>query len=175
MNSNAHRIYPFPHLTRPSFIDSARRRFCPPDHWLIPPFMFTTSFKEFIHHSTIESPSSSNNDPSSSSSARPHPSITTKSILANIPFVIPFKTRVSILRNRIDADRSSGGGAANDWMAPRVRVKIRREFMFEDGYALLNGLGASLKGRIAITFINEQGLQEAGIDGGGVFKEFLTG
>ncbi|KAG0024830.1 hypothetical protein BGZ82_010341 [Podila clonocystis] len=31
-----------------------------------------------------------------------------------------------------------------------------------------------LKGRIAIEFIDQHGISEAGIDGGGVFKEFLT-
>lgn len=35
-------------------------------------------------------------------------------------------------------------------------------------------VGSLLKRRIAITFIDEFGLEEAGIDGGGVFKEFLT-
>lgn len=35
-------------------------------------------------------------------------------------------------------------------------------------------LGPKLKSRISISFIDEFGLVEAGIDGGGVFKEFLT-
>lgn len=46
--------------------------------------------------------------------------------------------------------------------------------MFEDGFSHMNALGSRLKGKIAITFISEHGLEEAGIDGGGVFKEFLT-
>jgi ubiquitin-protein ligase E3 C len=33
---------------------------------------------------------------------------------------------------------------------------------------------AQIKKRIAIAFIDEHGLQEDGIDGGGVFKEFMT-
>lgn len=35
-------------------------------------------------------------------------------------------------------------------------------------------LGKDLKGKVAISFVDEFGLHEAGIDGGGVFKEFLT-
>lgn len=35
-------------------------------------------------------------------------------------------------------------------------------------------IGRKLKGRIAIEFIDQHGISEAGIDGGGVFKEFLT-
>lgn len=38
----------------------------------------------------------------------------------------------------------------------------------------LNSLGSSLKGTVEIVFIDQFGEEEAGIDGGGVFKEFLT-
>jgi len=38
----------------------------------------------------------------------------------------------------------------------------------------LNGLGSDLKKRIEIVFIDEHGLEESGIDGGGLFKELLT-
>lgn len=69
--------------------------------------------------------------------------------------------------------------------------------MAKDGFDQLSGLGAALKERISVTFIDEWGNEEAGIDGGtspsflfhsigrsygtvgsvlkgGVFKEFLT-
>ncbi|KAF9300077.1 hypothetical protein BGZ74_008327 [Mortierella antarctica] len=53
-------------------------------------------------------------------------------------------------------------------------ARVRRGSIFEDGYQQLNHLGRKLKGRIAIEFIDQHGISEAGIDGGGVFKEFLT-
>ena len=53
-------------------------------------------------------------------------------------------------------------------------MTIRRTHIFEDGYAALNSLGSSLKSRIRISFVNAEGLPEPGIDGGGVFKEFIT-
>jgi ubiquitin-protein ligase E3 C len=34
--------------------------------------------------------------------------------------------------------------------------------------------GADLRKKVAISFVDEFGLLEAGVDGGGVFKEFLT-
>ena len=46
--------------------------------------------------------------------------------------------------------------------------------MFEDGFTHLNALGSRLKSPVAIQFIDEFGMPEAGIDGGGLFKEFLT-
>lgn len=33
--------------------------------------------------------------------------------------------------------------------------------------------GSALKGRIQVTFMNQHGVEEAGIDGGGVFKEYM--
>lgn len=33
--------------------------------------------------------------------------------------------------------------------------------------------GAALKGRVQVTFVNQHGVEEAGIDGGGVFKEYM--
>ena len=45
---------------------------------------------------------------------------------------------------------------------------------FQDGYRQLAQLPSrSMKGLIRVHFINEQGLDEAGIDQDGVFKEFL--
>jgi len=45
---------------------------------------------------------------------------------------------------------------------------------FQDGYRQLAQLPSrGMKGVIRVRFINEQGLDEAGIDQDGVFKEFL--
>jgi ubiquitin-protein ligase E3 C len=35
-------------------------------------------------------------------------------------------------------------------------------------------MGPKLKNRVQIQFVDEHGLEEAGVDGGGLFKEFLT-
>ncbi|KAI8805685.1 hypothetical protein BJ742DRAFT_819665 [Cladochytrium replicatum] len=96
-----------------------------------------------------------------------------QAVLNNIPFVIPFETRVKIFREFIRLDRIRNG-LDESWAVPVARVTIRRNHVFEDGYAYLNALGPNLKNRIAITFVSDHGMVEAGIDGGGVFKEFLT-
>ena len=56
----------------------------------------------------------------------------------------------------------------------RIRVDIRRTHIFEDAYTYLSGLKEELKDRIAISFIDQHNLTEAGVDGGGLLKEFLT-
>ena len=52
---------------------------------------------------------------------------------------------------------------------------IRRGHVADDGFQLLHKLGGhGMKQRLQIQFVDEHGIEEAGIDGGGLFKEFLT-
>jgi ubiquitin-protein ligase E3 C len=45
----------------------------------------------------------------------------------------------------------------------------------EDSFNELWKLGPDLRKKLQVSFINAQGLEEAGIDGGGVFREYLEG
>ncbi|CZT41019.1 related to HUL5-ubiquitin-protein ligase (E3) [Rhynchosporium secalis] len=119
-------------------------------------------------------------------------------VLQNMPFVIPFETRVQIFRQFVllDQTRRRGGNVDPDiWrmsvihqsqMDPRNartaghellgrhHAKIRRAQIFEDAYDQFYELGEGLKEPIQITFVDQFDTVEAGIDGGGVTKEFLT-
>ncbi|KIW00617.1 uncharacterized protein PV09_07814 [Verruconis gallopava] len=112
-------------------------------------------------------------------------------ILQNMPFFIPFNTRVEIFREFVKRDqfrRREGLVDAELWrinMAnsfnsqhvnnlARHTATIRRGHEFEDAYEQFYSLGEGLKEPIQITFMDRFGQQEAGIDGGGVTKEFLT-
>lgn len=52
-------------------------------------------------------------------------------------------------------------------------VPIRRDQLLYDGFDQLNALGEGLKGRVRVQFIDPHGMVEAGVDGGGLFKEFI--
>ncbi|KUJ22087.1 uncharacterized protein LY89DRAFT_638276 [Mollisia scopiformis] len=124
-------------------------------------------------------------------------------VLQHMPFVIPFETRVQIFREFVYRDqfRRRGGNVDPDiWRmsiiqahgAPRTQgphrpnrtpgeeqlgphhAKIRRDQVFEDAYEQFFELGEGLKEPIQITFVDQFDTVEAGIDGGGVTKEFLT-
>lgn len=105
-------------------------------------------------------------------------------ILQNMPFFIPFTTRVQIFRRFVHLDqfkRRNGYLDQEMWqwnMNPnalqRHHAKIRREHEFEDAFAQYFNLGPALKEPIQITFVDKFDAVEAGIDGGGVTKEFLT-
>ncbi|KAI9217099.1 hypothetical protein BC828DRAFT_411555 [Blastocladiella britannica] len=100
-------------------------------------------------------------------------------ILRDLPFVLPFEDRVALFREFVALDRSVTLGPNAEWrnlmVGERQRLEVRRDAVFEDGYAQITRLPTdSFKSRLAITFVSELGTTEAGIDGGGVFKEFFT-
>jgi ubiquitin-protein ligase E3 C len=118
-------------------------------------------------------------------------------ILQNMPFCIPFETRVQIFRQFVylDQSRRRGGHVDPDtWRMSMVQnammtqgprgsgrevlgrhhAKIRRDEVFQDAYEQFYDLGEGLKEPIQITFVDKFDTIEAGIDGGGVTKEFLT-
>jgi ubiquitin-protein ligase E3 C len=132
----------------------SRKSFCPKDHWLI------------SNHELLSTLALIPKDYSTADilSDKVRASI---AILKNIPFVVPFEERVKTFRIFLIDDRDG-------WRPPSHHAQVKRGQVFEDGYAQLNALGSKLRERIAITFIDAHGMPEAGIDGGGVFKEFLT-
>ncbi|KAJ9071267.1 ubiquitin-protein ligase (E3) [Entomophthora muscae] len=97
-------------------------------------------------------------------------------ILRSIPFIVPFEIRVDIFSRcvALEKERSEGDGHSFLFRSHNAPVNIRRDKVFEDGFAQLNPLGSGLKGRVSITMVSSLGMPEAGIDGGGVFKEFLN-
>ncbi|KAF4504728.1 hypothetical protein G6O67_008137 [Ophiocordyceps sinensis] len=100
-------------------------------------------------------------------------------ILKHMPFVVPFETRVQIFRQFVELDRTRRGGDHPFNMfslhqSARHHAKIRRGQLFEDAYDQFYKLAEGLKDAIQITFVDQFDTPEAGIDGGGVTKEFLT-
>lgn len=108
-------------------------------------------------------------------------------ILQNMPFFVPFATRVQIFRQFVALDQIRRRGTADpdEWrfevmnssngnLIGRHRAKVRRKNVFDDAYAQFYDLGEGLKEPIQIRFVDEFDTIEEGIDGGGVTKEFLT-
>ncbi len=54
-----------------------------------------------------------------------------------------------------------------------VEITVRRTDIIGDGYSALHSIGAAIKGRLMVTFVSQHGVLEAGIDHGGLIKEFL--
>lgn len=93
-------------------------------------------------------------------------------LLNNLPMSVPFQTRLLVFRQFVRADRERLG-ITRYGRSTRHRVTIRRDHLAEDGFRQINSLGSHLKGTLEITFVDQWGNEEPGIDGGGLFKEFL--
>jgi ubiquitin-protein ligase E3 C len=97
-------------------------------------------------------------------------------ILRNVPFFIPFETRVEIFRGFIDRNRlvHSTNPFTFDHETTAQRP-IQRANILEDAFETLGGMSRTeWKSAFHIKLMDQFGLEEVGIDGGGLTKEFLT-
>ncbi|WVW78358.1 hypothetical protein I302_100312 [Kwoniella bestiolae CBS 10118] len=167
---------------------NARRHFADPNIWVMRSQLDLKGFVEAAVYEDAEltAPNDADiemNDPSSLPRwARARQRFTKRQmayisprlgLLNNLPMSVPFQTRLEVFRKFIESDQDRLG---LDYHSRRQRnyAKIRRDRISQDGFDELGNLGPALKSRIEITFVDQHGMTEAGIDGGGLFKEFLT-
>ncbi|XP_012519593.1 PREDICTED: ubiquitin-protein ligase E3C isoform X2 [Propithecus coquereli] len=161
-----------------------RRNFCPPNHWLseqedikadkvtqlyVPASRHVWRFRRMGRIGPLQSTLDVGleSPPLSVSEERQ------LAILTELPFVVPFEERVKIFQKLIYADKQEvqGDGPFLDG----INVTIRRNYIYEDAYDKLSPENEpDLKKRIRVHLLNAHGLDEAGIDGGGIFREFLN-
>ncbi|XP_968359.1 ubiquitin-protein ligase E3C [Tribolium castaneum] len=97
-------------------------------------------------------------------------------VLQELPFLIGFNTRVLLLRDwcRNSLGENDYQRLHNEFLNDNL-VVIRRTHLYEDAFEKLSVKNESdLRHKVRIQFINSVGLEEAGIDGGGIFKEFIN-
>ncbi|KZV60925.1 HECT-domain-containing protein [Peniophora sp. CONT] len=157
----------------------SRRPFTPPDHWLA---SGRFDMQAFIEAAIAEDAHLSRPTGTRALTSRQVAALSPRlGVLNNIPFAIPFATRFRILRAFVEADHiahshtDESADLRQQWSvvggAPQ-RASVRRGHIAEDGFDKLGEV--DLKGHIQIAFVDQFGDVEEGIDGGGVFKEFLT-
>lgn len=183
---------------------SSRKHFTPREHWLM---TSAIEVQPFVQAAILEEQqmSESREDREEPSPHPFRPSLKPSGLLSkrqaayfsprlavlnNIPFAIPFETRVSIFRHFLLNDKVSRG-RLDRFSSRGTKAVIRRDKIAQDGFDRLQDV--NLKQPLGIVFIDHFGQEEyvcfgvylslgwtdnpdsrAGIDGGGVFKEFLT-
>lgn len=97
-------------------------------------------------------------------------------ILRGIPFVVPFNERVNVLQGLLAADKLKYQGELQNFLqGPSLHIKVRRSHLYEDSFEKLSPENEpDLKPKLKVQMVNAVGLDEAGIDGGGIFREFLS-
>lgn len=174
-------------LLRQLYARDSRRQFCPPEHWIskqvsVPverPTNFRigaqqrrSMYREFIglRHLTREE-LEEHGPPLSTTEVR------NVTILQEIPFVVSFHDRVKILQTLISIDRTQHRGDPNTFniMGNTIQIVIRRNYIYEDAFEKLSPENEpNLKQSLRVQLVSAIGLDEAGIDGGGIFREFLS-
>ncbi|PAV78095.1 hypothetical protein WR25_18252 [Diploscapter pachys] len=98
-------------------------------------------------------------------------------ILRNIPFIVPFSQRIKIFHDLLEFEKQNVPDTGFDEGSARnlTTVSIRRHELYEDAFAQLGDCNkVDLRQKIAVRMINMHGIQERGVDGGGIFRDFLT-
>lgn len=93
-------------------------------------------------------------------------------ILLNAPCLIPFFDRARIFQSQLDFSRFRRSNLRFTNESPVF--KIRRSHFWQDAFEALGDLrGDELRRKLRVQFIDNHGLLEAGVDGGGLFKDFM--
>ncbi|XP_039276573.1 ubiquitin-protein ligase E3C isoform X2 [Nilaparvata lugens] len=102
--------------------------------------------------------------------------IRTLAILRDLPFVIPFMERVHVFHNLVMKDKLIYQNPDRHILRETViHLYVRRNYIYEDAFDKLSPENESeLRVAMRVLMVNAVGLNEAGIDGGGVFRDFLT-
>ncbi|XP_052758997.1 ubiquitin-protein ligase E3C [Galleria mellonella] len=100
----------------------------------------------------------------------------TVTILREIPFVVPFSTRVLIFQGLLIREKHDHWYELNNFNeGPSINISVRRTHLYEDAFDKLSPSNEpDLKLRLRVQLINQAGAEEAGVDGGGLFREFLS-
>ncbi|CAB3998537.1 ubiquitin- ligase E3C isoform X2 [Paramuricea clavata] len=147
-----------------------RLHYCPADHWLSSKIELQVDLIDldlfFQDKGTL--------DPADFLHGMPGKTFCHVAILEHIPFVVPFVDRVKLFQRILSQDKVRNVGSMHNFlMGPSIEVRIRRSSLYQDAFDELSG-DQDLKQKIHVQLINIQGLEEAGVDGGGLFREFLN-
>ncbi|RWS26248.1 ubiquitin-protein ligase E3C-like protein [Leptotrombidium deliense] len=174
------------YLLRQLYRRDSRKTFCPPNHWISKQVVICVErptnfrvgnrqrqrYQQFVglRHLTREE-LEEEGPPLSTTEIR------NVTILQEIPFVVPFHDRVKILQALMFRDKEHTIGNLHHFQVPgsSIAVQIRRSYIYEDAFDKLSLENEpDLKRPIRVQLVNAAGLDEAGIDGGGIFREFLN-
>jgi len=168
-------------LLRSLVARNARRRYCDEALWLAPAL-------HAVMHVPAAARAFAAAQASAVSSAAEGNNTVPRDLLVSAPHSRPFSERAAVFRQLCSTDRQKWRASAqpggvdagqthvDSAVAARVvQLTVRRSHLLEDS---LSGLSRhspdELRGRLFVRFVNAAGASEAGIDQGGLFKEWLT-
>lgn len=171
-------------VLRQVYARDSRRPFLPKGFWLVRRLHVDTSFiKSLVEEEKMRLSQEHGVETTASRRMASRPSLSAmrsrnRTILSQLPFFIPFNTRVTLFEAFKAEDHSNVMGSEDVFLMHHtgrmgIDAPVIRGREFESAYEKLYSYGSELKKPLSIRFFNDFG-PEAGIDGGGLTKEFLT-
>ncbi|XP_076346418.1 ubiquitin-protein ligase E3C [Tachypleus tridentatus] len=163
----------------------SQRQFCPQNHWIAKhisiPVNRPTDLQFGSRRSRIYTPFVGLGALTREQLEEEGPPMSTTeirhmTILRELPFVVPFTDRVKIFQSLVLKDKvDNQGEMSNFLMGSSIQVLIRRNYIYEDAFDKFSPENEpNLKPRMRVQVVNQAGVDEAGVDGGGIFREFLN-
>lgn len=101
--------------------------------------------------------------------------VRTLTLLREVPFVVPFNERVMVFQSLIYKDKMEQQGDSHFLQGPSIQISVRRNYLYEDAFDKLRPENEpEMRLKMRVQLVNSAGLEEAGVDGGGLFREFLS-
>ena len=173
-------------LVRQLYTRDTRRQFCPDNHWIndrITLPLDRTNDVSFHRRSRLRQyrPFQGLRVFTREELVEEGPPLSAKevrlsTVLRELPYAISFSQRVQVFHNLVQKDKEEHqGDQVNFLQGHSIQVHIRRNFIYEDAFEKLSPENEpNLRLKMRTQLVNVAGLDEAGIDGGGLFREFMT-
>ncbi|XP_050422907.1 ubiquitin-protein ligase E3C [Adelges cooleyi] len=166
-----------------------RCRFCPEGHWVSNRLTMNSAYDKpsNMHFVQYSRRSRHNYRPFrgipviSMDNLDEGPPLTTRqvrilTVLREIPFVLPFEERVVVFQGLLMNDKVQYQNTDGHFMAgPNIHITIRRNYLYEDAFEKLSIENEpEIRQTLRVHMKSAAGLDEAGVDGGGLLREFLS-
>ncbi|XP_052278265.1 ubiquitin-protein ligase E3C-like isoform X2 [Dreissena polymorpha] len=169
-------------LVRQIYTRDSRKSFCGKNHWLTDRFKIIADAPSQIYGSSmlVRRPFVTMQSLTRINAEEGGPPLSNRDvknlvILTELPFVVAFHERVKIFHKFLQKDKEEFQTETSQFIGTRsVSVMIRRNYIYEDAFEKLSlDNEPNLKYKMRVQLVNAAGMDEAGIDGGGIFREFL--
>uniref|UniRef100_A0A8R1I1T2 HECT-type E3 ubiquitin transferase n=1 Tax=Caenorhabditis japonica TaxID=281687 RepID=A0A8R1I1T2_CAEJA len=100
-------------------------------------------------------------------------------VMKQIPFIVPFMDRVQLFNRLLRRERDKHYEYHPMGVMDRSQLTVRREHVYVDAFDQFSPRHQGdrvneLKAPVRVRMVNWTGMTESGVDGGGIFREFLS-
>ncbi|XP_075215548.1 ubiquitin-protein ligase E3C [Lycorma delicatula] len=173
-------------LLRQLYARDLRRPFCPDDHWISKSVQLSLDNPSDLalrrrgrlrqHYRLFHNLPSFTREELEEGVPLSTKEIRTLTILREVPFVVPFMERVQVFNNLILKDKLTHQNPTRHFLQePNIQLYVRRNYLYEDAFNKLSPENEpELRLVMRVRMVSAVGLDEAGVDGGGIFRDFLS-